>query len=64
MIRLNPYAAVQRRNAILTEEKRKREKQILMDKRRGVSYMLWKNRKHCLNLGQDPVQLIHNMMLQ
>jgi len=34
--RLNPYAAVQRRNAILTEEKRKREKQIAMDKRRGI----------------------------
>jgi len=34
--RLNPYAAVQRRNALLTEEKRKREKQIVMDKRRGI----------------------------
>jgi len=37
LIRLNPYAAVQRRNAILTEEKRKREKQIIMDKRRGIT---------------------------
>ena len=38
MVRLNPYAAVQRRNAILTEEKRKREKQAILDKRRGVSF--------------------------
>lgn len=37
MIRLNPYAAVQRRNAILTEEKRKREKQAILDKRRGIT---------------------------
>merc|ERR1712168_1194905 len=36
MQRLNPYAAVQRRNAILTEEKRKREKQAILDKRRGL----------------------------
>merc|ERR1719210_746498 len=37
MQRLNPYAAVQKRNAILTEEKRKREKQAILDKRRGIS---------------------------
>lgn len=37
MQRLNPYAAVQRRNAILTEEKRKRQKQAILDKRRGIA---------------------------
>merc|ERR1711937_371800 len=37
MQRLNPFAAVQRRNAILTEEQRKREKQAIMDKRRGIA---------------------------
>ena len=37
MIRLNPYAAVQKRNAILTEEKRKRAKQAILDEKRGVS---------------------------
>ena len=37
MIRLNPYAAVQKRNAILTEEKRKRVKQAILDEKRGVS---------------------------
>merc|ERR1712178_296136 len=37
MQRLNPYAAVQKRNAILTEEKRKREKQAILDKRRGIA---------------------------
>merc|ERR1712042_333384 len=37
MQRLNPYAAVQKRNAILTEQKRKREKQAILDKRRGIA---------------------------
>merc|ERR1712121_75131 len=37
MQRLNPFAAVQRRNAILTEQQRKREKQAIMDKRRGIA---------------------------
>merc|ERR1712198_618767 len=37
MQRLNPFAAVQRRNAILTEEQRKREKQVILDKRRGIA---------------------------
>jgi len=37
MQRLNPFAAVQRRNAILTEEKRKKEKQAILDARRGVN---------------------------
>lgn len=36
MVRLNPYAAVQKRNAILNEEKRKREKQRVLDQRRGI----------------------------
>merc|ERR1711937_343037 len=37
MQRLNPYAAVQKRNAILIEQKRKREKQAILDKRRGIA---------------------------
>merc|ERR1719431_1968363 len=37
MQRLNPFAAVQRRNAILTEQQRKREKQAVLDKRRGIA---------------------------
>jgi len=37
MQRLNPYSAVQRRNAILTEEKRKRAKQAILDQRRGIA---------------------------
>merc|ERR1711937_40245 len=37
MIRLNPYAAVQKRNALLTEEKRKAAKQAILDKRRGIT---------------------------
>jgi large subunit ribosomal protein L4e len=36
MVRLNPYAAVQKRNALLTEEKRKRARQAIIDKRRGI----------------------------
>merc|ERR1711862_486293 len=37
MIRLNPYAAVQKRNALLPEEKRKAAKQAILDKRRGIT---------------------------
>merc|ERR1712141_21085 len=37
MIRLNPYAAVQKRNALLTDEKRKAAKQAILDKRRGIT---------------------------
>jgi len=37
MQRLNPFAAVQRRNAILTEQQRKQEKQAILDKRRGIT---------------------------
>merc|ERR1719166_910352 len=44
MQRLNPYAAVQKRNAILTEQKRKREKQAILDKRRGISTQKKKGR--------------------
>merc|ERR1719411_2458914 len=36
MIRLNPYAAVQKRNAILTQEKQKKAKQRLLDQKRGL----------------------------
>merc|ERR1712198_15400 len=38
MQRLNPFAAVQRRNAILVEEQRKKEKQAILDQRRGGKY--------------------------
>ncbi len=37
MQRLNPYAAVAKRNAILNEEKQKKARQTLYDQRRGVS---------------------------
>merc|ERR1719411_2045817 len=37
MIRLNPYAAVQKRNAILTQEKQKKAKQRLLDQKRGIA---------------------------
>lgn len=37
MIRLNPYAAVQKRNAVLTQEKQKKNKQKLLDQKRGIA---------------------------
>lgn len=37
MLRLNPYAAVLKRQAILANEKRKNERDIVLAKRRGVS---------------------------
>lgn len=37
MLRLNPYAAVLKRAAILTAEKRQRERDVLLAKKRGVS---------------------------
>jgi len=37
MVRLNPYAPVQKRNAILTQEKRRRVKQQLLDEKRGIA---------------------------
>lgn len=37
MIRLNPYAAVQKRNALLTQEKQKKNKQRLLDQKRGIA---------------------------
>ncbi|CAG0902527.1 unnamed protein product [Darwinula stevensoni] len=36
MLKLNPYTAVVKRNAILLEEKRKKEKEDLLAKKRGV----------------------------
>lgn len=38
MLRLNPYAAVLKRQAILANEKRQNERDILLAKRRGVSF--------------------------
>lgn len=40
MIRLNPYAAVLKRQAILANEKRQQERDILLAKRRGVSLLV------------------------
>jgi len=37
MMKLNPYAAVQKRNAILVSEKRQLAKQKLLEKKRGVA---------------------------
>jgi len=37
MLRLNPYAAVQKRNAILTNQQRREERQKLRDQRRGIA---------------------------
>lgn len=37
MLRLNPYAAVLKRAAILTAQKRQHEKDILLAEKRGVS---------------------------
>jgi large subunit ribosomal protein L4e len=37
MQRLNPYAAVAKRNAILTEQKQKKARQTLYDQRRGIA---------------------------
>lgn len=37
MLRLNPYAAVLKRAAILTAQKRQHEKDVLLAKKRGVS---------------------------
>lgn len=37
MLRLNPYAAVLKRAAILTAQKRQYEKDILLAEKRGVS---------------------------
>jgi len=36
MLRLNPYAAVQKRNAILNNERRREKRQAEIDKRRGI----------------------------
>ena len=36
MLKLNPYVAVAKRSAILLEEKRKKEKENLLAKKRGV----------------------------
>jgi len=38
MLRLNPYAAVLKRAAILTAQKSQREKDLLLTEKRGVSY--------------------------
>ncbi len=40
MQRLNPYASVAKRNAILNEEKQKKARQTLYDQRRGVSTVI------------------------
>jgi len=37
MLRLNPYAAVLKRAAILTAQKRQHERDLLLAKKRGVS---------------------------
>jgi len=39
MLRLNPYAAVQKRNAVLNNEKRRKARQAEIDKRRGIVQM-------------------------
>lgn len=41
MLRLNPYAAVLKRAAILTAQKRQREKDILLAEKRGVSLLIY-----------------------
>ena len=38
MTRLNPFAPVQKKNAILAEERQKEARQRLRDSRRGVSF--------------------------
>jgi len=38
MLRLNPYAAVLKRAAILTAQKSQREKDLLLAEKRGVCY--------------------------
>jgi len=40
MLRLNPYAAVLKRAAILTAQKRQREKDLLLAEKRGVCTIL------------------------
>lgn len=40
MLRLNPYAAVLKRAAILTAQKRQHERDILLAEKRGVSISL------------------------
>lgn len=42
MIRLNPYAAVQKRNAILTQERQKKNKEKMLNQKRGVSFKVLK----------------------
>jgi len=37
MMRLNPYAGVQKKTAKLVEEERKKQKQVRSDQKRGVS---------------------------
>lgn len=37
LLRLNPYAAVMKRQAILTNQKRKNERDVLIAQKRGVS---------------------------
>lgn len=40
MLRLNPYAAVLKRAAILTAQKRQREKDLLLAEKRGVNTIM------------------------
>lgn len=40
MLRLNPYAAVLKRAAILTAKKRQQERDLALAEKRGVSLML------------------------
>lgn len=40
MLRLNPYAAVMKRAAILTAKKRQQERDLALAEKRGVSLML------------------------
>ena len=39
MLRLNPYAAVLKRAAVLTAKKRQQERELLLAEKRGVSLL-------------------------
>jgi len=53
MLRLNPYAAVLKRAAILTAQKRQHERDLLLAEKRGVNIIFFRPSHRILRLRND-----------
>jgi len=57
MLRLNPYAAVLKRAAILTAQKRQRERDLLLAEKRGVNIVFFCSSHYVLPLRNDVIMI-------